>query len=163
MVLSLTSFTVLLVLAFCAISSVKVANAVPATTTTTVTPAAHYPEVIPGPGLPSLKSLGLTSDDLYKKGPSLGKASSIKSQIPFLTNFIEEREMFEKRFTLQCGSPGPACDVGSAWGCYNYLNGLGHTNCVVSGAYSNIKFCQAGSCSWYGSNIGGGSSASSWW
>ena len=25
-----------------------------------------YPEVIPGPGLPSLSSLGITSDDLYK-------------------------------------------------------------------------------------------------
>lgn len=26
------------------------------------------PEVIPGPGLPSLKELGITSDDLYKIG-----------------------------------------------------------------------------------------------
>ena len=30
-----------------------------------------YPTVIPGPGLPSLESLGLTSADLYTKKPSV--------------------------------------------------------------------------------------------
>lgn len=36
--------------------------------------AAKVPEVIPGPGLPSLKSLGLTSAELYAMGkPAPGK------------------------------------------------------------------------------------------
>lgn len=34
--------------------------------------AAKVPEVIPGPGLPSLKSLGLTSADLYAMGKPAG-------------------------------------------------------------------------------------------
>ena len=41
-------------------------NALPAET------AKVYPEVIPGPGLPSLASLGLTSADLYTMTPEFG-------------------------------------------------------------------------------------------
>jgi hypothetical protein len=33
------------------------------------------PEVVPGPGLPSLESLGLTSADLYKTVPTTGEAN----------------------------------------------------------------------------------------
>lgn len=33
------------------------------------TPFKVYPEVIPGPGLPSLAELNLTSAQLYEKGP----------------------------------------------------------------------------------------------
>lgn len=35
-------------------------------TSSPVAGQAQYPEVIPGPGLPSLASLGLTSKDLYE-------------------------------------------------------------------------------------------------
>jgi hypothetical protein len=38
------------------------------------TPApAVYPEVIPGPGLPSLAELGITSAQLWEMGPPEGK------------------------------------------------------------------------------------------
>ena len=47
---------------------VNVAHAVPA----------EFPTVIPGPGLPSLESLGLTSAELYERAPSEGEHESLK-------------------------------------------------------------------------------------
>lgn len=35
-------------------------------------PATTYPEVVPGPGMPSLEELGLTSEQLYTMKPSFG-------------------------------------------------------------------------------------------
>lgn len=35
---------------------------------------ATYPEVIPGPGMPSLEELGLTSEQLYTMTPKFGKS-----------------------------------------------------------------------------------------
>lgn len=37
--------------------------------------ATQFPEVIPGPGLPSLAELGLTSKDLYTMTPAISKYS----------------------------------------------------------------------------------------
>lgn len=39
--------------------------------------AATVPEVIPGPGLPSLESLNLTSQDLYAMGPIESKCADV--------------------------------------------------------------------------------------
>jgi hypothetical protein len=55
----------LAVLVLCTIS---VANALPSA-------EGKFPEVIPGPGLPSLASLGLTSAELYQRVPDPGKKS----------------------------------------------------------------------------------------
>ncbi|KAJ6520980.1 hypothetical protein DFH09DRAFT_1193361 [Mycena vulgaris] len=101
-----------------------------------------FPEVIPGPGLPSLASLGLTSADLYKRVPT-----------------SEEVSTLEARFDLLCGEVEPPCAVADAVACFNFLNASGTTACTAKG--ENITFCTAGSCKWVGSNISGGPSASS--
>lgn len=44
-----------------------------------------YPEVVPGPGLPSLAELGLTSAQLYQMGTPKSCAS-IVSYLPIHTN-----------------------------------------------------------------------------
>ncbi|KAJ6582513.1 hypothetical protein DFH09DRAFT_1360401 [Mycena vulgaris] len=101
-----------------------------------------FPEVIPGPGLPSLTSLGLTSADLYERVPTSDEVSTL-----------------EARFDLLCGEVEPPCAVADAVACFNFLNASGKTACTVKG--ENITFCTAGSCKWVGSNISGGPSASS--
>jgi len=100
------------------------------------------PEVIPGPGLPSLASLGLTSAELYNRAPT-----------------PEQLATLERRFPLMCAEVPPACSVADAVACLNFLSALGTTACTVNG--DNVTFCTAGSCNWFGSNISGGSSASS--
>ncbi|KAJ6563982.1 hypothetical protein B0H19DRAFT_1258503 [Mycena capillaripes] len=121
----------LFALAACAAT---LANAVPT--------GPDVPEVIPGPGLPSLASLGLTSAELYSRAPT-----------------PEQLATFERRFNLMCAEVPPACSVADAVACLNFLSALGTTACTVNG--ENVTFCTAGSCHWFGSNISGGSSASS--
>ncbi|KAJ7320957.1 hypothetical protein DFH08DRAFT_970263 [Mycena albidolilacea] len=118
------------------VSVVSIVSAIP-----TVTDS-DFPEVIPGPGLPSLASLGLTSEELYKRVPT-----------------PEEMKRLQPLFTLECGEVPPACPVANAVACFNFLNALGTTACTVNG--ENVTFCTSGSCHWFGSNISGGSSASS--
>ncbi|KAJ7271857.1 hypothetical protein C8J57DRAFT_1716049 [Mycena rebaudengoi] len=103
--------------------------------------ADDYPEVIPGPGLPSLASLNLTSAELYQRVPS-----------PDIANGLE------RRFDLLCNQV-PQCTLSDATACFNFLNALGHQACTVPDPFlANIKFCTAGGCNWYGSNFkpGGG-------
>jgi len=103
---------------------------------------ASYPEVIPGPGLPSLASLNLTSAELYERVPTDEQLSILTAQ-----------------FDLQCGFPGPTCPLANAVACFNFLDALGQQACTVNG--ENVMFCTAGGCNWFGSNISGGPSASS--
>ena len=42
-----------------------------------------YPEVIPGPGMPSLASIGLTSKDLYTMVPAIAGGLGILSPYHF--------------------------------------------------------------------------------
>ncbi|KAJ7222810.1 hypothetical protein C8J57DRAFT_1593205 [Mycena rebaudengoi] len=101
--------------------------------------ADDYPEVIPGPGLPSLASLNLTSAELYQRVPSPGKQNSFPNVTAPLTI--------------------PQCTLSDATACFNFLNALGHQACTVPDPFlANIKFCTAGGCNWYGSNFkpGGG-------
>ncbi|KAF9259945.1 hypothetical protein L218DRAFT_1055494 [Marasmius fiardii PR-910] len=98
--------------------------------------------VIPGPGLPSLESLGLTSADLYARTLTELEMRSLMARFPLMCNEV------------------PKCSVGDAVACYNYLNALGHQACTVNG--ENVTFCTAGGCHWFGSNISGGGSASSY-
>ncbi|KAH3939643.1 hypothetical protein HBI56_193160 [Parastagonospora nodorum] len=84
-----------------------------------------HPEVIPGPGLPSLASLGLTTAQLYE------------TPVPGAE--------FSAQFDLKCGpnnrAYGPVNDVIA---CYNYLRNLGGRACQVPGNSVLITFCTAG-------------------
>jgi len=96
---------------------------------------AEYPEVIPGPGLPSLASLNLTSAELYERVPTKAQLSTLATQ-----------------FNLLCNVPGPDCPVANAVACSNFLFALGQQACSVSG---NVVFCTAGGCNWFGSSLDG--------
>ncbi|CAA7266214.1 unnamed protein product [Cyclocybe aegerita] len=98
-------------------------------------------EVIPGPGLPSLVSLGLTSADLFKKVPEIN--STVAPQL-------------SKRFDDFCQNTN-LVNRDNAIACYNYLNALGTTACGVD---TNIDFCVAGDAHIGGSNIAGGHASS---
>ncbi|CAA7266216.1 unnamed protein product [Cyclocybe aegerita] len=95
-------------------------------------------EVIPGPGLPSLASLGLTSADLFKKVPKIIAARDDAVQL-------------SKRFTDFCQT-SDLVNRDNAIACYNYLNALGTTACGVD---TNIDFCVAGDAHIGGSSIVG--------
>ncbi|KAF8841805.1 hypothetical protein BDN67DRAFT_900721 [Paxillus ammoniavirescens] len=110
----------------CALASAVVA--VPATTP-------DYPELTPGPGMPTLTSLNLTSADLYTMGP------------PPL-----------KSYTSVCQTYSTA-GVDNVIACFNYLNSIGNNACGVSG--DCVIFCTAGDADISGSNVSGGPSASS--
>ncbi|KAK7053661.1 hypothetical protein R3P38DRAFT_3170996 [Favolaschia claudopus] len=119
-----TQINQLLALTLCAVGF---ANALPNTK--------EFPEVIPGPGLPSLASLNLTSAELYQRVPSPDVVKGL-----------------ERRFSLICNNV-QECSTSDASACFNYLNGLGHQACTVPNVYlAGNTFCTAGGCHWYGSN-----------
>jgi hypothetical protein len=128
--------------------------------------ADDYPEVIPGPGLPSLASLNLTSAELYQRVPSPGKQNSFPNVTAPLTSTISDiANGLERRFDLLCNQV-PQCTLSDATACFNFLNALGHQACTVPDPFlANIKFCTAGGCNWYGSNFkpGGGHVSSFWY
>lgn len=95
-------------------------------------------EVIPGPGMPSLAELGLTSADLYEMSP-----------VPL--NSLEERALV-KRAT--CRLPGTNyCQTANAQACVNYLNSLGTRSCVAQ-YWPPADMCVAGQCHIYGRTPG---------
>ncbi|KAH7369504.1 hypothetical protein BKA65DRAFT_284 [Rhexocercosporidium sp. MPI-PUGE-AT-0058] len=91
-----------------------------------------FPEIIPGPGLPSLAFLNLTSAELFAMpipaSALLGAPGS-----------ISERAL-EKR--ASCYDPRLSCDINSA--VYNYLARLGTLACSGTGLFS---LCYVGACS----------------
>ncbi|PSN60066.1 hypothetical protein BS50DRAFT_640479 [Corynespora cassiicola Philippines] len=89
-------------------------------------------EVIPGEGLPSLESLGLTAEYLYS--------------LPAPTTPVP-RSPLEKRVIL-CQSNN--CAVDDAIACYHYLRNLGRQNCVVN---RDSTFCTAGGCKITGKSV----------
>ncbi|KAJ7222809.1 hypothetical protein C8J57DRAFT_1482253 [Mycena rebaudengoi] len=124
----------LLTLTLCAVGFAK---AVPT--------AEEYPEVIPGPGLPSLASLNITSAELYRTVPTQDIKKSLARRFPLLCNEV------------------PQCSIADATACFNFLNALGHQACTVPGPVGGSStFCTAGGCHWFGGNIkqGGGSVSS---
>ncbi|KAK6532790.1 hypothetical protein TWF281_006966 [Arthrobotrys megalospora] len=87
------------------------------------------------PGLPTPRDLGLTNADLAKPAPELA--------------MLMARDVLNKR--AQCStSTKPNCGYFDALACYNYLNGLGSTRCVVNSSPALTRFCLSGSCAWYG-------------
>ncbi|KAL2192582.1 hypothetical protein P885DRAFT_47343 [Corynascus similis CBS 632.67] len=98
-----------------------------------------YPEVIPGPGLPSLAELNTTTAELYEMGLPEGKKENARA------------EVLDKRFEGLCGPAEAAYTrVEDIISCYNYLRKLGSQKCV---AKENTIFCTAGSAHVYGRNV----------
>ncbi|KAG2008044.1 hypothetical protein CC2G_013516 [Coprinopsis cinerea AmutBmut pab1-1] len=109
--------------------------------------AQKVPEVVPGPGLPSLESLNITSADLYEK--AIARVVSLHAKSP------NEESSLTKRYD-------PTCDwiiisAIDAYSCYYYLEYLDTTPCVVP-SYGS-RFCHStggynGDVAWYGSTNG---------
>ncbi|KAJ3719168.1 hypothetical protein C8R42DRAFT_113127 [Lentinula raphanica] len=104
-----------------------------------------YPELIPGPGLPTLAELNLTSEALYTMTPKLQ---------------IGDLELAERSdlFTNECFTYTTA-NVNDVIACFNYLENIGGNSCAVNG--DNSQFCYAGTAQISGSNVSGTSSAAS--
>ncbi|KAH9475652.1 hypothetical protein JR316_0011209 [Psilocybe cubensis] len=94
-----------------------------------------YPDVIPGPGFPSLESLNLTSKDLYTMKPPTFDLS--------LTSRSAEYDANCFTFTT--------ADVDNTIACFNYLVSIGNNACTVPA--DNIAFCRAGDAAIGGSNL----------
>ncbi|KAG4441606.1 hypothetical protein IFR05_002890 [Cadophora sp. M221] len=108
-----------------------------------------YPEVIPGPDMPSLAELGLTSEQLYTTTPNL----------PFGNSFT----------TLYNGEcrhcPDALASVDSVIACFNYLMSLGTAGCGVD-RYNGKRFCTSGNAKVDGLNYTPGQAnptKSYWW
>ncbi|KAF2018120.1 hypothetical protein BU24DRAFT_461090 [Aaosphaeria arxii CBS 175.79] len=102
----------------------------------------HYPDVIPGPGLPSLEDLNLTSAELY---------TMPLSQLP--------NDEMSVMLTPGCGPGNAYTNVTGLIACFNYLNSLGGTRCVV-GASGKTEFCHADSSRALGESVTGRSESS---
>ncbi|MCJ1482551.1 hypothetical protein MMC06_002717 [Schaereria dolodes] len=114
----------LLPLAFLLLYTFTHAAAVPASAIHKV-----YPEVRPGPGLPSLASIGLTSAELYEMTPNLsGKP-----------------EKRDKLFDPYCGGGNDAtANVNDVIACFNYLQSIGGISCGIAGDGNQHHMCEAG-------------------
>ncbi|KFY82089.1 hypothetical protein V500_10829 [Pseudogymnoascus sp. VKM F-4518 (FW-2643)] len=89
------------------------------------------PEIIPGPGLPSLKELGITSADLYK----MERPDSLSL----------ESSSIEARFDPKCGPTNSAyTNVNDIVACYHYLKKLGNKRCTAPPNLGIAHFCYAG-------------------
>lgn len=150
------SLVALALAAFAAVNTV----AIPA-----AEPRKEYPEVVPGPGLPTLAELGLTSEELYTMAPKLGKCTPTPFFIAHreLTVHAEGRSTLEARSALYnnvCQTYTTA-NVDNVIACFNYLQSIGGNACTVNG--DNVQFCYSGNAQVTGSNISGTGSASSRW
>jgi len=125
--------------------------------------------LIPGPGMPSVESLGLTQEDLDRIPEEWGKLSKDSSSLFYilartynlkleishhLNNTLEARQDFSCWQSL-------ACNLNDAIQGYNFLAALQHYNCAVGSI--GAQFAQVGNCQWWGFPNGGVQSASSWW
>lgn len=66
----------------------------------------EYPEVIPGPGMPSLESLGLTSKDLYNAIQPERNSNLLSERV--LTNKTDDSHRYR-------GASGPVCEKVQHW------------------------------------------------
>ncbi|KAJ4151516.1 hypothetical protein LMH87_012209 [Akanthomyces muscarius] len=102
----------------------------------------QYPTVIPGPGLPSLESLGLTSELLYKMEPTTPK--------------VDARDALAANYVAKCDSdPAAYVAKGDLQACLNYLNAIGSRDCTVPGDMRPIRYCVAGQADVNGLSITG--------
>ena len=125
-----------------------------------------YPVVTPGPGLPSLASLNLTSAQLYQGDSKTCLCLSIFSLLMILIE--EPAPLSTERFTLATdfdafcgGGENDAALVDDVIACFNFLTNLGHQECVVPP--SGVTLCTAGTASVEGAVFNTSGSASSFW
>ncbi|KAF3490709.1 uncharacterized protein GIQ15_00226 [Arthroderma uncinatum] len=101
-------------------------------------------KVIPGPGMPSLESLGVTSEELYQQTTS---TEAFKAMASLATQ----------------GQPscllGRYCTYEDALACHHYLARLGTQNCTVGRTI--VIMVTAGNCRFEAVNIGGNPSTTS--
>ncbi|EAU81549.2 hypothetical protein CC1G_02565 [Coprinopsis cinerea okayama7 len=118
---------------------------------------ADVPEVVPGPGLPSLESLGLTSAGLWAKARE--HAEKHERVSPVNSESSLENENLKKRYVGAC-LHDRIINRAAAYACYDSLNGLGTTSCYVPSGGST--FCHSGGVYWTG-RPDGAPTAASWW
>lgn len=100
--------------------------------------ARNYPEVIPGPGMPSLASLNLTSADLYNMAR------------PDIDLHPEHADPG----TTGCYFP-PNPNGGDISLCYQYFEQIGDHMCGGTGPHGyELNFCQSGTALVQGYNAG---------
>ncbi|OBT74002.1 hypothetical protein VF21_05977 [Pseudogymnoascus sp. 05NY08] len=111
-----------------------------------VVSATNFPEVIAGPGLPSLESLNLTSEALYAMGPI---------EIPADYHIGEVKPMSKRH-----NPAPPACfyyggsliDRATMLSCINFLFAGGTNQCTISNGAPSAQWCNAGNVALYGLN-----------
>lgn len=126
---------------------------------------AKYPEVKPGPGLPSLAELGITSAELYQMGKPAFRKSFFTHNDAGLT--IPDSNAINGAFSANldpgCGpTDAYTYDINGVIVCYNYLAKLGDTACVVP-ADGSSAFCASGDAAITGKSQLSGSGTSSTW
>lgn len=123
-------------------------------------------ELIPGPGLPSLESLGLTRKDLLAMGPVKSLSPAVLIYLPpILTAAIvpESYNAHRIRSALLSGKRAagatiPTCEDNyelpkkGAQVCINFLSALGSKACAVSGKFVQ-QMCTDHGASIMGANI----------
>ncbi|KAG2008020.1 hypothetical protein CC2G_013494 [Coprinopsis cinerea AmutBmut pab1-1] len=122
--------------------------------------ASECPEIIPGPGLPSLASLNLTSADLCKPPQEFIASFNSRFESVEADSSSSSSTRLVKRYTPWCNTTPLVFTY--AQGCYNYLYALGSTTCHVPS--SGSRFChssaQTGNVAWYGGSANGASTSS---
>ncbi|KAM3447400.1 hypothetical protein MY3296_008751 [Beauveria thailandica] len=110
----------------------------------------QYPEVVPGPGLPSLESLGLTSEQLYTMEPASSE--------------VDARAAFAPMFTAVCAVDSNAyASKAGLIACYNYLSRIGSQQCTVPSDFRKVRYCFSGDADVNGLSITGRSRTSTWY
>ncbi|KAM3523501.1 hypothetical protein MY4038_008164 [Beauveria bassiana] len=112
----------------------------------------QYPEVVPGPGLPSLESLGLTSEQLYTMEPA-SPGISLAHLIPSIREIADKvadtevnaRASLAPMFTPICATDsGAYTDVNNLMACERYLARIGSNDCTVPSGFKTVRYCFAG-------------------
>ncbi|KAG2007988.1 hypothetical protein CC2G_013469 [Coprinopsis cinerea AmutBmut pab1-1] len=115
------------------------------------------PEIVPGPGLPSLASLNLTSADLCKPPQEF-----MMARYGRVDPLFESKEKDPRQVNNWCGSA--FISLSKSQYCYNYLYALGNTACVVP-MWTRTRFCHTtgngNEVAWYGNTVDGTQSQSS--
>ena len=137
--------------------------------------AIKTPEVVPGPGLPSLKELGITSAELYKIGrpdSCMREALNLSKACQMLTTIAVKESSgddsvktssIKARFEPRCGPTDYAyVNVNDVIACYNYLKKLGNQNCVAPSGLGIAHFCYAGKAEVTGQSLEPRGSSSYW-
>ncbi|KAM3483479.1 hypothetical protein MY8738_003164 [Beauveria namnaoensis] len=111
----------------------------------------QYPEVVPGPGLPSLESLGLTSEDLYKMEPASPDTE------------VNARASLAPMFNPACATDSRAYTaVNNLNACERYLARIGLQDCTVPSNFKTVRYCFSGDADVNGVSITGRSLTSTW-